>query len=95
MLSLLLYTDGKEISFYNATYSSFYVYVNGYIGFGEPISVRQPTLNNHFNAFRISALLCDLALWGSGSVWWQGYADGLVITWSNVPMWQYGGSNTF
>jgi hypothetical protein len=61
-------TDGREVSIYGHTYSSFFVGSNGYITFDVGSGAPWDTLGEHFNMRRISALFDDLDPGGTGGV---------------------------
>ena len=91
----IVYLDGGEtVRLYGTPHSSFYVCDNGYITFGSGDSDYTPTLEDHFDLPRISALFNDFSV-AFGTVSWKQLADRAVVSYENVPDYGTSNNNTF
>ncbi|MHC4611262.1 MAG: hypothetical protein ACYS7M_13035, partial [Planctomycetota bacterium] len=88
-------TGGATVSLYGASYSGFYAGSNGYITFTAGDNDYTPTLADHFDTPRISALFEDFSPQNGGPVSWKQLADRVVLTYENVPEYSSSNSNTF
>lgn len=93
--AIALLSDGATVSLYGASYSRFYIGSNGYITFVSGDDEYLASLENHFDAPRISGLFDDLNPTMGGAITWQQLSNRAVVTWSNVPEWGESNSNTF
>ncbi|GMH38076.1 hypothetical protein BSKO_05960 [Bryopsis sp. KO-2023] len=84
-----------EFPFFGKPFGSLYVNPNGQITFGKAVLSYDPSLANHFNALRISALFSDLDPSSGGEVRWSQQDDRFVVAWRNVESHFYRGKNTF
>ncbi|MHC5060883.1 MAG: hypothetical protein ACYTFK_07355, partial [Planctomycetota bacterium] len=87
--------DGKRVSIYGQSYSSFWVGSNGYITFNSSDTSANETFAGHFGKKRISGLFDDLDPSAGGTVWRRQYDDRVVITFENVPEKDAANSNSF
>jgi len=87
--------DQKTVSIYGSNFSSFYIGSNGYITFTEADWDPTQSLSDHFDTKRISALFNDFDPSIGGVVSWKQMANGVAVTWQNIPEYDRGGSNTF
>jgi len=87
--------QGKEVSIYGNTYSSFYLGSNGYITFDSGDSNSVESLPDHFSQKRVSALFCDLDPSAAGRVSSKQLADRIALTFENVPEYSVANSNSF
>jgi hypothetical protein len=88
-------TPGGTIYLYGTPYTNFYVGSNGYITFGSSDSTYTETLSDHFSKPRVAALFDDLDPGQGGTVSWRLLADGVAMTWLNVPEHNGSNQNTF
>ncbi len=82
---------GKRILFYGMWYNHFYIGSNGYITFGDGDVEFEPSLENHFDMPRISALFTDLAPPDDECISYKNLSDRLAVTFEDVPL--YGDKN--
>jgi hypothetical protein len=82
---------GKNILFYGTWYNQFYIGSNGYITFGGGDVEFEPSLENHFDMPRISALFTDLAPQDDECISYKNLSDRFVVTFEDVPL--YGNKN--
>jgi len=87
--------QGKEVSIYGNTCSSFYLGSNGYITFDSGDSNSVESLSDHFSQKRVSALFCDLDPSAAGRVSSKQLADRIALTFENVPEYSVANSNSF
>jgi hypothetical protein len=85
---------GAQVSLYGVNYGSFFVGSNGYITFTAGDTDSSPTVADHFDTPRISALFANLNPALGGTVSWKQLADRAVVTWENVPQASTTNSNT-
>jgi subtilisin family serine protease len=83
---------GKNILFYGTWYNHFYIGSNGYITFGDGDMEFEPSLENHFDMPRISALFTDLAPPNDECISYKNLSDRLAVTFEDVPL--YGDKNS-
>jgi hypothetical protein len=82
---------GKHILLYGTWYNHFYIGSNGYITFGDGDAEFEPSLENHFDMPRISALFTDLAPPDDECISYKNLSDRLAVTFEDVPL--YGNKN--
>ena len=87
--------QGKDVSIYGNTYSSFYLGSNGYITFDSGDSNSVESLPDHFSQKRVSALFCDLDPSAAGRVSSKQLTDRIALTFENVPENSVANSNSF
>ncbi|HUT31497.1 MAG TPA: S8 family serine peptidase [Sedimentisphaerales bacterium] len=87
--------EGKQVSLYGQPYSTFYVGSNGYICFGTGDTAYLETLEAHFKFKRISGLFDDLNPTAGGSISWKQLDDRAVVTFENVPEYNFSNANSF
>ncbi len=87
-------SGGSQVSLYGVNYSSFFVGSNGYITFTAGDTDSTPTVLDHFDTPRISALFANLNPALGGTVSWKQLADRAVVTWENVPQATTTNTNT-
>ncbi len=85
---------GAQVSLYGVNYSGFFVGSNGYITFTAGDTDSTPTVLDHFDTPRISALFANLNPAAGGTVSWKQLADRAVVTWENVPQATTTNTNT-
>jgi hypothetical protein len=90
---LVSLADGARIPFYGVEYSAFYVNSNGNVTFLAGDTNYQPEFAIHFSVPRIAALFTDLNPSGGGNVYVQQRADRMVVTWLDVPHYDFNGDN--
>ncbi|HKQ50220.1 MAG TPA: S8 family serine peptidase [Phycisphaerae bacterium] len=78
-------TGANQVSLYGVNYASFFIGSNGYITFTAGDTDSSPTVGDHFDTARISALFANLNPALGGTVSWKELADRAVVTWENVP----------
>jgi hypothetical protein len=83
----IILNGGKEIIFYGISYDRFYIGSNGYITFGQGDTQYLPSLENHFNMPRISALFDDLTPADNQSISYKLFDDRVVVTFEEVPLY--------
>jgi len=88
-------TGSETVSIYGSSFTGFYVGSNGYITFTEGGREFAESLEKHFDLLRVSGLFRDLDPSAGGQVNWMYTADGVVVTWLEVPEYGTGNSNTF
>jgi len=88
-------SNGAAIPFFGIAYSVFYIGSNGYITFGKGDSDYTPSLRDHYNRPRISALFADLWPPRGGTITWIQLADRAVVTYHNIPQFRTSNSNSF
>jgi hypothetical protein len=88
-------TDGREVSIYGQSYSSFWVGSNGYITFESGDSNADETFAGHFSQKRISGLYDDLDPSAGGTVIYRQYGNRAVVTYQNVRERGTGNLNNF
>jgi hypothetical protein len=88
-------TGGATVSFYGKSYSTLFVGSNGYITFTAGDTTSTPSLQSQFALPRISALFDDLDPSAGGSISWRQLADGVAVTFQNVPEKGTTNSNSF
>jgi len=88
-------TGGAQVSIYSQSFNNFFVGSNGYITFGVGDTDSTPTLADHFDSPRISAMFANLNPALGGTVSWKQLADRALVTFQNVPQASTSNSNTF
>jgi hypothetical protein len=88
-------SGGAQVSLYGVNYSNFFVGSNGYITFNTGDTDSTPSIADHFNRPRISAIFSNLNPAIGGTVSWKQLADRAVVTFQNVPLASTTNSNTF
>jgi PKD repeat protein len=76
--------DGKKVNLYGQQYSSFFIGSNGYITFTQGDTDDSPSLDDHFDLPRISALYTNMKPNEGGQVLWKQYTNRVVVTWNDV-----------
>lgn len=87
-------SGGAKFPFYGAQYERVFVNANGNVTFDSGDTAFEPSAQVHLSVPRISPCFTDLNPTGSGSVWFLQMSDRLVVTWQNVPHYNYGGANS-
>ncbi|MBW2416983.1 MAG: hypothetical protein JRH19_00465 [Deltaproteobacteria bacterium] len=93
--SVLVNLGADTVSIFGTSHSSFYVGSNGYLTFGASDTAVTESPSSHFALPRVSGIFDDLNPAVGGSVSWKKFADRAVVTFSAVPEYDIGGSNTF
>lgn len=88
-------SGGAQVSIYGLNFNSFYVGSNGYITFVAGDTDSSPTLADHFDTPRISAIFSNLNPAGGGTVSWKQLSNRAVVTFENVPANGTSNINTF
>ncbi len=88
-------TGGARFPFFGTENSEVYINANGNITFSTDDDAFDPDPATHFELRRIAACFSDLNPIVSGTVSYIQLSDRLVITWSGVPHFDRGGTNTF
>jgi len=91
----VLLAGSRTVPIYGLSYTSFYVGSNGYVTFTAGDIDYTPTLTDHFDTRRISALFNNLNPASGGTVSWQQMDDRAVVTFEDVPEYPSSGANTF
>lgn len=86
--------DGKSVSLYGTSYTTFFVGSNGYITFDSGDTDFTESITDHFAKPRIAALFDDLYP-GSSTVSWKQLDDRVAVTYQNVPEYSTINSNSF
>jgi hypothetical protein len=81
-----------NVLFYGQRYDRFYIGSNGYITFGQGDMQFEPSLENHFDMPRISALYTDLDPPNDKYISYKQLDDRVVVTFQDVPL--YGDKTT-
>ena len=85
----------ETVSIFGRSFTGIFVGSNGYITFTEGDEEFSESLDNHFALARVSGLFRDLDPTSGGSVSWTYTAEGIAVTWSQVPEFGKNNSNTF
>jgi len=88
-------TGGASVSLFGVSYTSFFLNPNGNITFDIWDDDPTESISDHFDVPRISALFDDLDPSVGGSVSWKQLSDRVVITFTDVPQWNFNDRNTF
>ena len=88
-------TGSHKAVLYGTASSAFYIGSNGYITFGSGDSSNDQTFGNLFKFARIAPFLDDLDPGTNGVVSWKELCDRVAVTWSNVPEYGLGNTNSF
>ncbi|MCH7920342.1 MAG: hypothetical protein IIC50_20460, partial [Planctomycetes bacterium] len=88
-------SQGHTVSLYGQSFSSFYVGSNGYITFTAGDSDFSPSLEDHLDTARVSALFHDLDPTAGGTISTRELDDRVVITWEDISEYGRANSNTF
>ena len=76
--------DNAAVQLYGQSYSTLWIGSNGYVTFTAPDTDGSPSLNDHFDTPRVSALFRDHNIGPQTIVSWKQLSDRLAITWENV-----------
>jgi hypothetical protein len=87
--------EGKQVSLYGQSYTSFFVGSNGYITFGSGDTSYDGAMDTHFGKPRISGLFKDLNPGRGGTVSWKQLSERIVVTWEAVAEWGSSSLNSF
>lgn len=87
--------EGKaSVVFQGIAYSSLFVNSNGNITFESGDSSFGTSIEEHFDAPRVSPFFCDLNPAAGGQVWHKSLSDRFVVTWNAVPRFSSSSPNT-
>ena len=87
-------SDGHTVSLYGQSFSSFYVGSNGYLTFTAADNDFSESVEDHFDALRVSALFDDLDPTAGGTISILELSDRVVITWEGISEYGQANSNT-
>lgn len=87
--------DGAVFPFFGTEHTDLYINANGNITFTSNDSAFAPNPATHFELRRIAPCFSDLNPTVGGTMSYMQLADRLVITYSGLPHFDRGGSNTF
>ena len=88
-------SPGASVWLYGAAYNTFYVNANGNITFDSGDGTYSESLSQHFAQSRVAALFDDLNPASGGTVSWKTTAEGVAVTWQNVPEYSSSNQNSF
>ena len=91
---LVLLGSMATFPFYGVEYDRFYVNANGNITFGSPDGSYDIFTSIHFSLPRVAPCFTDLNPSVGGLVSYRQLGDRVVVTWLNVPHFDFGGANT-
>ncbi len=83
------------VPIYGNSFTGIYVGSNGYVTYTEGDLEYSESLDNHFNALRVSGLFRDLDPTSGGQVSYKHMNDRTAVTWLNVPEYNSNNPNTF
>lgn len=80
----------QSVPLFGIAYNQIHIGSNGYVTFGDDDTRYVATLDTHFSKPRIAAAFGDLdprVIYpiSGGKIYYEEYADGVVITWDKVP----------
>lgn len=87
--------EGRSITYFGETYTSFFVGDNGYVTFGHGDYAYNPTMESHFSLPRISGYFGDLYSPGGGLVSVAELDDRVAVSYFNVQEYYYGDLQSF
>ncbi len=88
-------TPGQDVVLYGTAHSSLWIGSNGFLTFGAADTDYTESIAEHFGLPRISGLWDDLNPSAGGTISWKAIAEGVAVTWQNVPEYSTSNSNTF
>ncbi len=83
----IVLNNDTNVLFYGTRYDRFYIGSNGYITFEQGDTEFSATLENHFDAPRISAMFTDLTPADGHSVTCKQLEDRIAVTFEEVPLY--------
>jgi len=85
---------GATLVYGGVAYDAVYVNANGNVTFDGSDAAFGQSVNEHFDAPRVSPFFCDLNPAAGGRVWHRQLDDRLAITWAGIRRFQQSTSNT-